>query len=572
MKKILVLILYSTLLIPLATGHTAEKADKEKTPITELTTPVQAEPKDKLEETAEMLNSLLELQQGLQEQIKLSKKELKSSSSDTEKSKLQEELQKLDRQLSDTNTDFERIATGVESALFVEKAPETFNWKEEIASLVEPAIKELKRLTIRARQRTHLKESINELDKLTATASAAVSHLEELLTVNQDKKVNKKLNTLLPEWKTILNRLERKRELAQMELNQLNQQDGSLVEHSRKSVRTFFKDRGRFLVISLLTFFLILLFCRLLYRFFFVYLPRKLHKGTEQRSFQVRLIDILFQATSFFLAICSAFLVLYLAEDWFLLSLTIIFIIGLTWTIRQGVPKLWQQGRLMLNIGSVRERERITFHGIPWRVDSINVFCKLTNPALNTTLRIPVEQLVGHSSRQYQPDEPWFPCKKGDWVVIGDAPRARVVSQSHELVELVERGGTRRVYTTENFLAGNPQNLSRNYRLRVVFGLSYALQSSITTTVPVILEEYINKRLEASEFGQSLINLRIEFMQANSSSLDILLLADFKGETADICKRIERSLNAWCVECATENDWEIPFPQLTIHEAAQKNV
>lgn len=254
MKKILVLILYSTLLIPLATGHTAEKADKEKTPITELTTPVQAEPKDKLEETAEMLNSLLELQQGLQEQIKLSKKELKSSSSDTEKSKLQEELQKLDRQLSDTNTDFERIATGVESALFVEKAPETFNWKEEIASLVEPAIKELKRLTIRARQRTHLKESINELDKLTATASAAVSHLEELLTVNQDKKVNKKLNTLLPEWKTILNRLERKRELAQMELNQLNQQDGSLVEHSRKSVRTFFKDRGRFLVISLLTF------------------------------------------------------------------------------------------------------------------------------------------------------------------------------------------------------------------------------------------------------------------------------------------------------------------------------
>lgn len=157
-------------------------------------------------------------------------------------------------------------------------------------------------------------------------------------------------------------------------------------------------------------------------------------------------------------------------------------------------------------------------------------------------------------------------------MVIGDAPRARVVSQSHELVELVERGGTRRVYTTENFLAGNPQNLSRNYRLRVVFGLSYALQSSITTTVPVILEEYINKQLEASEFGQSLINLRIEFMQANSSSLDILLLADFKGETADICKRIERSLNAWCVECATENDWEIPFPQLTIHEAAQKNV
>ena len=175
--------------------------------------PAQAEPETKLEETAAMLSSMLELQQSLQEQIILAKKELKASASETEKTKLQDELQKLDRQLSDTNTDFERIATGVESALFVEKAPETFNWKEEIASLVEPAIKELKRLTIRARQRTHLKETINELDKLTLTASEAVSNLEDLAHISTDKEVGKKLKTLLPEWETIQSRLERKREL-----------------------------------------------------------------------------------------------------------------------------------------------------------------------------------------------------------------------------------------------------------------------------------------------------------------------------------------------------------------------
>ncbi len=570
MKKTFILILFSALFLTASTALTTENGESTEKPAMQQLEPAQAEPETKLEETAAMLSSMLELQQSLQEQIILAKKELKASASETEKTKLQDELQKLDRQLSDTNTDFERIATGVESALFVEKAPETFNWKEEIASLVEPAIKELKRLTIRARQRTHLKETVNELDKLTLTASEAVSNLEDLAHISTDKEVGKKLKTLLPEWETIQSRLERKRELAQMELHQLNSQDGSLVEHSRNSVRTFFKDRGRFLILALLTFVLILLSCRLLYRFLFVYIPKKLHKERGRRSFQLRLVDILFQGISIFLAVCSAFLILYLAEDWFLLSLAIIFIIGLTWTIRQGVPRLWQQGRLMLNIGSVREKERIEFLGVPWRVDSINVFCNLTNPALNTTLRLPVEQLVGHASRQYQPDEPWFPCKKGDWVVVHDEPRARVVSQSHEMVELVERGGARRTYTTANFLAGNPRNLSRNYRLRVVFGLSYELQPIITTTVPAALDAYISRKLLTVEFGQSLINLRVEFLQANESSLDLMVLADFKGDTADICKRIERTLNAWCVECATENGWEIPFPQVTVHGAGKE--
>jgi hypothetical protein len=72
----------------------------------------------------------------------------------------------------------------------------------------------------------------------------------------------------------------------------------------------------------------------------------------------------------------------------------------------------------MLNIGSVREGERLLLEGVPWKVENIHVFCSLFNPTLGMHLRLPIEQIVGMVSRPYAPEEPWFPCKKGDWVVV----------------------------------------------------------------------------------------------------------------------------------------------------------
>lgn len=518
------------------------------------------------QEKVEMLTSLLALQKSLKEQILLTKKKYKHSRSDAEKVTLEQEITQLDQQFSDTTIDFERIATGVESALFAEKKPETFSWKEELASLVEPGIKELKRFTIRARKKSRLKDSIGELTKLSQTAGEAVTHLQTILETTSDKQVKDRVKALLPEWTNIVERLLNKLELAQLELSQLHEQELSLIESSSNSVRTFFKNRGFYLAIALLTFIVVLIVCRVLYRFF-LFILRKLQYTEKQRSFHVRMLDILFQAASIVLAVTGLFFVLYLAEDWFLLSMAIIFFFGIFWTIRQGLPRLWQQGRLMLNVGSIRENERLTLHGVPWRIMSIHVFCQLENPTLGIQLRIPIEDLVGLTSRPFCNEEPWFPCKKGDWVVVGNAPRGRVVSLSHEQVELVQRGGKRVVYPTQIFLDNCPVNLSRNFRLRVIFGLSYSLQTDITKTIPDILAAFLESKIEGEQWAERCLNLRVEFYQANASSLDLIVLADFKGAVADINARIERIIHKWCVECATVNKWEIPFPQLTLHQA-----
>lgn len=517
---------------------------------------------------AEILTSMLELRKNLKEQIQLSRKKLEASRSEAEKVTLEAEITHLDKQLSENASDFERIATGIEPGLFAEKKREQFSWKEEMASLLEPAIKELKRFTIRARQKTELKDRIAELERLNVAARQAVGHLQNVIDKSTDKQVQKEVKSLQPEWQNVEKRLSNKLELAQRELAQLEAQDVSLVESSSRSVRNFFRDRGFYLIVAVLTFAGILLGFRLLYRLV-VRVAVRLTGQQEERSFQVRLLYIVFQVLSVLAAVTGLFFVLYLAEDWFLLSMAIVFFLGLSWTIRQGLPRLWQQGRLMLNVGSVRENERLTLYGVPWQVASINVFCKLVNPALEMELRIPIESLIGLASRPFAPDEPWFPCRRGDWVEVGGGSRAKVVSLSHEQVELVERGGRRLIYPTEAFLQACPANLSRNFRLRIPFGLSYALQEKVVAEVPVILKEYIIKRLKEEGYRDSCLNLLVEFFQANASSLDLLVIADFEGEVADICKRIERAIHKYCVECCTINNWEIPFPQLTVHRAPE---
>lgn len=517
----------------------------------------------------DMLSSLVELQKNIKQQVTITTKKLKASTSEAEKQALQEELSKLDKQLSETGADFERIATGVAPETLIDQQKVTFNWKDELATLLEPSIKELKQLTARVRKKSELKDAIADYNKQVATARRALDHLNRLIDETKNPKIKTHLGELLPAWQNMEKRIGSKLDLTQRELAKLENKDVSLLQSSGDSVREFFRDRGLYLLIAVLAFGTILLAFRLLARLLFFVIPgaRK-----EQRPIHVRILDIFFQIFSVVAAVFGLVFVLYTAEDWLLLSATIILFLGLAWTVRQTLPKMWQQVRLVLNMGSIREGERIVYGGVPWKVEAINVFCKLYNPALAMHLRIPIENMLGLVSRPYHIDEPWFPCKKGDWVAIDGKPFAKVASLSHEQVELVELGGRRTVYQTGDFLGKSPANLSRNFNLRVVFGLSYDLQAEITTTVLETMKTFLQKKLEDNGYAEHCLSLSVDFLQAGPSSLDVAVMADFKGEQAPAYRRIERALAKWCVDCCNANNWEIPFPQLTVHRPSDGKV
>ncbi len=81
-----------------------------------------------------------------------------------------------------------------------------------------------------------------------------------------------------------------------------------------------------------------------------------------------------------------------------------------------------------------------------------------------------------------------------------------------------------------------------------------------------IMKSYIDERIEEEGYKKSLLNLRVEFQNAGSSSLDIVVIVDFKGDMAPLYQRLSRAIQRWCVDACTINKWEIPFPQLTIHQ------
>ncbi len=515
------------------------------------------------EETSiKMLHSILDLKKNLKSRIAEKTQLLENSDSETEKTYLLAELKKLDKALAGANVDFERIATGVEIGLFADKKTEYFDWKRELLSLAEPGIMELKRLTVGARHKTKLKDEFSFYQRVVPVAQSANKHLAALASKADDPELKTDIEDLMPEWKSVEDQIRNKLDLAKMQLAKIEREESSLLESSQKSVKNFFRTRGLFLFIAMVACVGIVMLVRFLYLFLMRFVPG--YKA-RYRPFHIRAFDILYRAMNFFLALFVLILVFYLFEDWVLLSLTILFLMGVGWGAKNTLPRFWHQSRLMLNIGSVREGERLFYQGVPWLVKKINVFTTLENPTLGVSLRLPIENLMEMSSRSFDKKEPWFPCRKNDWVILADGTRGCVASLSHEMVELVQRGGAQKVYQTGDFLAQSPLNLSVNFRLKILFGISYALQAESTHGVPDILTAHILEQISLEGYEKSLRNLNVEFAQAGASSLDLVVIADFRGEMAPLYNRLSRAIQRWCVEACTQNNWDIPFPQLTIH-------
>jgi small-conductance mechanosensitive channel len=168
-------------------------------------------------------------------------------------------------------------------------------------------------------------------------------------------------------------------------------------------------------------------------------------------------------------------------------------------------------------------------------------------------------------SRPCHKDEPWFPSKEGDWVILADGTRGQVVCQSHEMVELELRGGAHQTYLTENFLGLSPTNISQKFRLKVSFGIDYKHQAESTRSIPEKLGEVVRNKFAEAGYKDDIINIRVDFKAASASSLDFEILADFSGSVAQFYGKFSRDIQKFAVEACNQYGWEIPFTQLTIH-------
>jgi hypothetical protein len=516
----------------------------------------------KIEQTTlETLLGIVKLQRELQQDIRLLNRELKQAQSENQKQSLIEEMTKLEADLKTTTHNFENIAAGVSIASLRDEKQDKFNIQEEVLSLLRPAIDEMKEMTAHVRLKSELRERTTFYSERIPIIEQALANIKGLLAQTKEKALRTSLQASAEDWQKKLNFMQSELQAAQLRMEKLEASERSITEASQSYLKSFFQKRGLYLTEALGVMIAILLLSRLSYSLMYRHLPgfRKQH-----RSFRVRLVELLHRILTILWLIIGPMVVFYLVEDWVLFSLGILLLLGIAWTLRQALPRYWHQIQLFLNIGSVREGERILIDGLPWQVRQINVFCTLLNPTAELSQRVPIDDLVDLKSRPSGPGEPWFPCRRGDWVLLGDGTRGKVSGISPEFVQLVQRGGTTVTLPTGDFLAASPRNLSTNFRLKETVGISYRLQKESTGSIPATLQAYIQKRAGEEGYGDQLLSLRVEFAQANSSSLDLVVIADFDGELGDLYNRLRRAIQRWCVDACSENGWEIPFPQMTL--------
>jgi len=515
--------------------------------------------------TIETLKSLIQTRMEINAQIKDTKQERNVAGSDGENTATSVALDQLRAKLTEVESDFESIATGVDLENFLLKSQEKIDWKEELLTLLTPLLSELKQLTDRPRQQEKLRSEIQLQQNQLATIKVALRNIDTLIqnTADGDTRVKKALESLRAKWLSRERQVTDRLKVDQYQLQELLRQRQSIFDSSQEVVKSFFRSRGKNFIIAVVAFFATFFLMRYVHRLVYRFSP--IHRSGE-RTFVIRVMDVLYHILTGIGATGALLFVLYTVGDWLLLSFAIIFIIGVAWTAKAGLPMFWRQVQLMLNLGTVRENERILFNGIPWRVASLNVYATLDNPDLRPRLlRVPLRDILDLNSRSYDAEEPWFPCRIHEWVLLSDGNWGEIVSQTPEMVQLVSRGGSRITYPTQDFLGLSPKNISKGFRINIAFGLDYSLQAFITQAVPEKLEAFLRAKMEETGYYGDLVQLKVEVAAAGPSSLDLAIIADFSGKMACYYNKLNRLLNRMAIEACNENEWNIPFPQLTVH-------
>lgn len=513
-------------------------------------------------ETLLTLMSFVKLHSDLNQELQALNQQIDSAQSKAEKNRLLGQRLKLEEELRSTARNLEDIAAGVDISSLRTQAKEEFDLQKEIFGLLKPALDEMKEMTSQVRLKSELREKIEYYSERLPLLEKALANNQRLQQQSSEQALIDSLETTARVWSKQQTFMQSELQAAQLQLHKLEATEKSLTETSEAYLKTFFRKRGLYLIEAFLVVVAVILLSRYIHAAMLRMVPGFRKKN---RSFQIRLLELTHRVLTVLLLILGPMVVFYLMEDWVLFSLGILLLLGIALALRYTLPRYLRQIQLFLNIGSVREGERIMLEGLPWRVEQINAYCDLHNPVADISQRIPIDAMVGQKSRPLKPDEPWFPCRKGDWVILSDGVRGKVTGISHEMVQLVERGGAQLTYQTGDFLAGSPRNLATNFRIKETLGISYALQSDSTGSIPDTLRRFIQQRAEQEGHTDRMLNLQVEFAQAGGSSLDLVVIADFAGDSAELYNRLRRAIQRWCVEACTENSWEIPFPQMTLH-------
>jgi len=516
------------------------------------------------QERLRTLESLLESIVDVSERIAATQQILQGPRGLGREKRLREKINELSLKLRDMEETFDQLATDVGFLAFEEKKKVGVDWNQELQELLGPVLREVKKMTSHPRELEKLRAKIDIYSSQLEMTRKAIQNLFTLQSYATSPKLIEKVNGLMRMWQDRQLEISTQMNIATQRLDQRLKKKKPISETIQELLQIFFKSRGRNILFALFAFAFVWVALHYLHKLIRTFSP--FHK--QGRSFSIRIFDMLYIIFTVVVSLLTLLGVLYSFGDWVLLSVAVIFILGVGWASKQALPKFWSQVTLMLNFGSVREGEVVIHKGIPYEVSSINIYSELANRKLGGGfVRLHIKDLVELRSRPIFENEPWFPSECGDWVILNDGAYGKVVGQTPDLVEVKLLGGATKTYKTIDYLAQSPMNLSSGFRIPVTFGIDYGHQAVITREIPEIIERAVTDGLRAEGFTDSIANITVQFKEAGPSSLDVAVLADFNKSAESRYAVLERAINRICVDTCNLHHWVIPFQQVTVHMA-----
>lgn len=474
-----------------------------------------------------------------------------------------EKLKSVDVEIELLNKTFEQIAIGgIDLSAFGIKN-DKFDWREELVLIVKPLIENVKGLTEKPRKIENLKRIIDEKGIARETTIDALASIESLLERSADSQVNLKLKNEKAEWLSRAEDLDREVQLAQYQLDSLQGKGVPWLEIVKQGATQFISGRGLTLLLVILVAVFIWVIMRSL-----LWLVRKRSSQAHDRSSKVRyrLAAYGYRLLTGLMIAVAVMMVLYFRQDLLLLAIMMVVFVGAALALKNLLPKYVTESRLLLNIGGVREKERIIYNGIPWQVSSINMYSRFTNPEIRGGMRIPISQMHDMISRP-SVDENWFPSSEGDWILKDNDTLIQVVTQTPDMVALRDLNALCSYMDTAAYYQAGFQNITRAdvFRVAITFGIDYATQNVDMTEIENAFSDGIKKVFAKSDFSEHVKEVKAEFASAGDSSLNYVMLTTFDAKAAGAYNRIKRRINRACVLVCTENSWTIPFPQMSVH-------
>jgi len=193
---------------------------------------------------------------------------------------------------------------------------------------------------------------------------------------------------------------EAKRQTLQRALDTLKVESDNGVGSITKKITTFLKSTGLHLLVALLVFCLIFFGANFVFKKMMDFSRKNTPKETRFNYEYLAKIDGTVFLGALTLGTLLIPVVFLIFGNWLLISIFALLSLVIFWMVKDKIPDIIEEVRLILNIGAVREQERIIYNGIPWKVDEIKFYSQIINPNLEGgRLRIPLPELVGMHSR-----------------------------------------------------------------------------------------------------------------------------------------------------------------------------